>query len=103
MTRVYRFLNATIDVIVLIVEVALGLRLILKLFGANPQAGFVAWVYETTLPLLAPFMGAFPSPTIEGGFVLEFTTLFAMIIYALVAYLIQELLWHVHHASKREK
>lgn len=70
------------------IEIMIGLRIILKLFGANSSVPFVQWVYETTQPLLAPFLGIFPSPVLEGGFVIEFSAIFAMIIYALIAYLI---------------
>jgi hypothetical protein len=52
----------------------------------------VAWVYETTQPLIQPFSRAFPTPAVGGGFVLEFTTLFAIFAYAFIGYLIEELL-----------
>lgn len=63
------------------------LRIIMKLFGASTQAPFVDWVYKTTLPLLNPFVGMFPSPVIDGRFVLEFSALFAIIVYSFVSYL----------------
>jgi uncharacterized protein YggT (Ycf19 family) len=71
------------------VEIMIGLRIILKLFGANTGAPFVTWVYETTRPLLAPFAGIFPEPTINGFFVIEFSAIFALVVYALVAYVIE--------------
>ncbi len=75
-----------------LVEILLVFRFVLKLFAANPQAGFVRWIYETTEPLLAPFLLAFPTSSVRGGFTLEFTTLFAIFVYAFVGYLVQELL-----------
>ena len=75
-----------------LIEGLLGLRVILKLFGANATAPFVHWLYGVTAPLLAPFQGAFPAPELKGGFVIEFTALFAILVYALVAYLLQTLL-----------
>lgn len=77
-----------IDFVISIVEGLIGLRVILKLFGAFSGAPFVNWVYETTNPLLQPFSGMFPSPRIEGRFVIEFSALFALIIYALAGYLL---------------
>ncbi|MBI2465173.1 YggT family protein [Candidatus Shapirobacteria bacterium] len=74
-----------------IVEFLLGLRIILKLFGASSAAPFVTWVYETTQPLLVPFIGAFPSPRIEGGFIIEFSSLFALIVFAFIGYLVDRL------------
>jgi hypothetical protein len=81
-----------IDVIFGIVEVLLLLRVLLKFFGANPSAPFTNWIYATSTPLLTPFLGMFPSPVLEGRYILEFSTLFALIIYGLIAYLISELI-----------
>lgn len=69
------------------VEIILGLRFLLKLFGAN-DTGFVNWVYEMSSPLLDPFRGIFPTKVFENNYVLEFSTLFAMIVYALIALII---------------
>lgn len=80
---------ATITNIVIgIVEFLIGLRIILKLLGANPNTPFVDWVYETSAPLLSPFEGMFPSPQLEGGFVLEISALFALVVYAFIGYLV---------------
>jgi hypothetical protein len=67
-----------------IVEGFLGLRFLLKLFGANANAGFVDWVYEMSSGLLDPFRGIFPAQTFENRYVFEFSTLFAMLMYAIV-------------------
>lgn len=75
-----------------LVETLLVFRFILKLLSANPQSEIVAWIYNTTTPLLQPFLFAFPTPSVGGGFTLEFTTLFAILAYAFAAYLIQEAL-----------
>lgn len=84
------------------VEGVLGLRLVLKLFGALTVAPFVRWVYETTDPLLTPFSGMFPAPKITGGFVIEFSTLFALIIFATVGYLATELVESLVNLKKRQ-
>lgn len=85
------FLLSLVDVVVTLVEASLALRIILKLFAASRTAPFVQWVYETTEPLLAPFSGMFPSPSVSGGMVLEFSALFALIVYAFVGYLITQI------------
>jgi len=104
MARYYseNILIRAIDFFVGIVEVALGMRLLLKLLGANPTAGFVGWVYATTAPLLQPFAGMFPSPIIERGFILEFSTLFAMIIYAIFGWLLIELILFIGRSARGE-
>jgi hypothetical protein len=80
-----------VDLILTIVEGLISLRVILKLFGAFSGAPFVSWVYETTNPLLQPFTGMFPSPRVDGRFVIEFSALFALVIYATAGYLISAL------------
>lgn len=75
-----------------LIEGVLGLRIILKLFNASTIAPFVNWVYETTDPLLTPFSGMFPAPKITGGFVIEFSALFAITIYAMIGYLVAEII-----------
>lgn len=74
-----------------IIEAVLALRVIFKLLGANPASGFTSLLYSTTAPLVAPFAGIFRTPTVQGS-VLEWSTIVAMIIYALVAYAIVQLL-----------
>ena len=74
------------------VEFMIGLRIILKLFGASTAAPFVQWVYATTAPLLQPFIGIFPSPILDGRFIIEFSALFALVVYVFVAYFVEYVL-----------
>jgi uncharacterized protein YggT (Ycf19 family) len=94
-------ISPLIEIVFTLVEALLGLRVILKFFGANPATPFVNWVYETSEPLLTPFSGMFPAPVIEGRFVLEFSTLFALIIYGLIAYLLIALIEYLASLSER--
>lgn len=75
-----------------LIDILLVFRFVLKLLAANTSASFVAWIYETTQPLLNPFLTIFPTPKIGGGFALEFTTLFAIFAYTFIGYLIREVL-----------
>lgn len=75
-----------------VVESFLGLRFLLKLFGANDTNGFVSWVYEMSDVLLEPFRGIFPAKVFENQYVLEFSTLFAMLMYAIIALLLMWLI-----------
>lgn len=70
-----------------ILEIALGLRFVLKLIAANPDAGFARAIYGLTQPFLAPFTALVGTPT-SGGTVLEVTTLIAMAVYALLAWIV---------------
>lgn len=92
-----------IDLVLTIVEILITLRIVLKLLGAYASAPFVSWVYETTNPLLQPFIGMFPSPNIEGRLVIEFSALFALLIYATIGYLIRALVGELDHLTRNVK
>lgn len=79
----------------------LVLRFLLKLLGASAVAPFVQWVYAVTDPLLAPFAGMFPSPALERGLALEFNTLFAIVAYSFVFYLITSVLSEIEWRTAR--
>lgn len=98
-----KILGNMVNIVFTIIEALLGLRILLQLFGANPNASFVKWIYETTEPLLAPFQNIFPSPVFEGQFVLELSTLFALVIYAILGYLLQELIFFVGDSVERRR
>lgn len=86
--RLIRITNNLINLFVSAVMAVLGVRFVLRLFGANESATFVSWVYETSAVLLAPFRGIFTPQTFENNLVLELTTIFAMIVYAVVGLLL---------------
>jgi uncharacterized protein YggT (Ycf19 family) len=77
-----------VNIIMGIIEALIGLRIILKLFGANPNTPFVQWIYGWSEPLLRPFQNIFPSPVIGEQFVLEMSSLFALIVYGILSYLL---------------
>lgn len=98
-----RIIFRLIDAVLGFVEILIALRILLKFLGANSATPFVSWVYETSRPLLAPFLGMFPSPIITGGFVVEISALFALIVYGFVASLIEEALEQMRaNAIERE-
>lgn len=63
----------------------LALRFVLLLFGANPNAGFSQIIYTLTAPFMAPFFSVFGTTRLEGS-VFEWSTLLAIVIYALLAW-----------------
>lgn len=82
-----RVLAALINFFVGVALVFLGLRVLLRLFGANPDVAFVGWVYDSSSVLLEPFRGIFPTRVIAQDFVVDFSALFAMLVYGLVGML----------------
>lgn len=85
-TALYR-VGQLIWLVVGIVEGLIAIRFALRLFGANPNAGFAQLIYGLTAPLVAPFVGLFGTPSFEGS-AFEFTSLVAMVVYALLAWVI---------------
>lgn len=70
-----------------IIEVILGFRFLLKLFAANPAAGFTDLIYNLSYPFAAPFLGVFQQSRLPNtGSVFEWTTLLAMLVYLLIAW-----------------
>ena len=84
MIQLTRLLKSILNIILSIIGTFLGLRVVLKLFGANGSAEFVNWIYETTIPLIQPFDNIFRTVRIDGRFVIEFSTLFAILVYGLI-------------------
>ena len=68
-----------------ILEVLLAFRFLLKLFGANPYAGFSSFIYSFSYPFAAPFLNVFRVNTVEGS-IFEWTTLLAMVVYWIIAW-----------------
>src|SRR5258706_6376712 len=73
-----------------VVEFLLLFRFLLKLFGANPLSGFMVLVDVLSTPLTIFFSGLFPS-SIAGNIVVEWSTLFAMLVYFILAWGISKL------------
>ncbi len=85
------FIGRVINAVIGMIEFMLALRLILTLLGASATAPFVSWVYGVTDGMVAPFAGAFATWQL-GGFFIDFSTLFAMIGYAIIGWLLLRLL-----------
>ena len=68
-----------------VIEVLLAARFLLRLLGANREAGFVAFVYGVSGVFMAPFDAVFKTQTAAGA-TLEWSALVALAVYALVAW-----------------
>lgn len=90
-------------IFIALIEALLGLRFVARLFGASAQAPFIAWLYDNTAPLLVPFQYIFPAPSVNGRFVIEFTTLFAIFVYSFAAYLVLEVVSMFGTLEKKKK
>jgi uncharacterized protein YggT (Ycf19 family) len=94
-SKLNQFIKGLINLMLAVVGVLLGLRFLLKMFSANSQNDFVNWIYQSSAEILGPFRNIFPASNLD-GFVIEFSTIFAMLVYAIIAalafYLIDVLL-----------
>jgi hypothetical protein len=79
-----------------ILEAMIALRFGLKLIAANPESPIVALIYGFTNLFLFPFAGMTVTPS-AGGMVLELSSLFAMAIYALIAWAIERIVWVIFY------
>jgi len=67
----------------------LWVRFALKLFAVGSSNALVAWVYKITKILRTPFEGIFPDLMIRNWApVIELTTLLAIVVYALIHFII---------------
>jgi len=67
-----------------LLEILLLFRFVLKLFGANPEAGFSSFIYVVTYVFAAPFLSVFRITHVAGS-IFEWTTLLAMLVYWIIA------------------
>jgi len=73
-------LAAWIAIALAVVEVVLGFRLGFLLASANPNNGFVDFIYDISDPLTDPFQGIFTNRSVDGG-IFEPASLIAMLVY----------------------
>lgn len=77
-----------------VIEFLIGIRVLLRIMAANPGNPFANFIYSLTDLLLWPFMGLTATPASD-GVVLEISSVIAMIIYMLLAWIVIEFLWLV--------
>jgi hypothetical protein len=82
-----------------ILEILLALRILLKLVAANPASPIVALIYAFTDLFMLPFFGMTVTPS-AGGMVLELPAFFAMVIYALIAWAVERVIWLIFYRPR---
>jgi hypothetical protein len=85
--------------LVVMLEGLIALRIGLKLIGANADNPFAALIYGFTNLFLFPFAGLIGTPT-AGGMVLEISSLIAMLVYALVGWAFERLVWVIFYRPR---
>ena len=79
-------------------EALIGIRVILLLIGANPANGFTAFIYQLTQLFLWPFQNLIANPSFQ-NMTLEVTSIIAMVVYALLGWIIVRMIWVVFYRS----
>ncbi|MDZ4671511.1 MAG: YggT family protein [Phototrophicales bacterium] len=74
-------------------ELLLIVRFILYLVGANMTAGFGSFINTITAPFVALFSTLLQNPVISGSSILEITTIIAIIVWAMIAWVVARMLW----------
>ncbi len=82
-----------------ILEALLALRFGLKLIGANPASPIAVFIYGFTSLFLFPFEGLTGTPA-AGGMVLEISTVIAMVVYALIGWALERIIWVIFYRPR---
>jgi hypothetical protein len=98
--RIFTFkATQVVWLLISIFEALLALRFVLKLIGANPASPFAAVLYGFTGLFLLPFAGLIGTPA-AGGMVLEISTLIAMLVYGLIAWAVERIIFVIFYRPR---
>ncbi len=81
----------------------IAIRVVLKLIAANAVNAFASFIYSITDVFLAPFFGLTATPATSTGMVLEIPALIAMVVYALLAFVLVRLLYILFADTSRRR
>ena len=79
-----------------ILETLIALRIGLKLIGANSASPIAVFIYGFTSLFLYPFAGLTQTPA-AGGMVLEISSVIAMVVYALIGWALERIIWVIFY------
>ena len=75
-----------------LLEAAIALRIVFKLIGVNAANPFASFLYKVTGLFVAPFASLIGAPE-AGGMVLEISSILAMIVYLLIAWALERIVY----------
>lgn len=85
--KIYYFISLILKRVLVLAEIFLFLRLVLKFLGANPQAFVIKYFYEFTGVIVWPFSGIFPNIWLLERLI-EIVTLSAIVGYAIAVFIV---------------
>jgi len=74
-------------------ELLLAVRVLLHLIGANAENGFASFINGLSAPFVVVFANLVHNPVLSTTAVLEITTIIAIIVYAILAWLVGRMVW----------
>ena len=88
LVQVIYFLTGALNILLL-------LRVVLRLLRANPANEFARFIYNLSHSFVVPFANLFRRPVFEKSEVLDINALVAILVYALLAWLVTRFIWLV--------
>lgn len=82
-----------------ILEALIALRVVFKLIGVNAENTFATLLYNVTGIFVAPFASLTGAPS-AGGMVLEISSIIAMIVYLLIGWALERIVYVVFYRSR---
>jgi hypothetical protein len=82
-----------------LLEAAIALRIVFKLIAVNAANPFARLLYGVTNIFLAPFKSLVGNPA-SGGMVLEITSIIAMLVYLLIAWGIERIVYVLFYRER---
>ena len=82
-----------------LLEAAIALRVVFKLMGVNAANSFATLLYDVTHIFVAPFASLTGAPS-AGGMVFEFSSIIAMIVYLLIAWGIERIVYVLFYRER---
>ena len=74
-------------------QLLLVVRVVLHLIGANAGNGFASFINGLSAPFVVLFASLLQNPVLSTTAVLEITTIIAIIVYAILAWLVGRMVW----------
>ena len=79
-----------------VLEGLIGIRVVLRLIGANPGNWFTTFIYQLSALFLWPFQNMVANPAFQ-NLTLEVTSIIAMLVYFLLGWIIVRLIWVIFY------
>lgn len=83
-----------------LLESLIAFRIMLKLIGANAENPFAMFIYNFSYMFVFPFLGLTATPA-AGGSVLEISSIIAMLVYALLGWVFERIVWVIFYRPRQ--